>query len=260
MRRTITLSIGVIAAIVHTDAVLSDTARQNGVEAAWKACQPCRQKYDTYRLAAETNLAQGNVAAAAKAAMDEFSYMFEGMNIRLASTGNGVTVWVWGAGSDVASQRTDLTLSQFNELLVEGQYDNVLEKSIPVVVSQVAKSNGIRIEQNPPPNGTITKLSRLRPLQKPPPDNEDVLSKFKREEEERPGYKTQKPYQAPEFHGKLTAVQKLEQRSYAIFPRAPLDADENAKREQWMAQQEQQAIVNEINRSKPLIFPVGGSR
>jgi hypothetical protein len=119
------------------------------VEAAWKECQPCRQKYDTYRLAAATNLAQGNVAGAAKAAMDEFSYMFEGMNIRLTPTDNGVTVWVWGAGSDVTSQRTDLTLPQFNELIVglESQYDTVLEKSIPVVVQQVAKSSGKPIER-----------------------------------------------------------------------------------------------------------------
>jgi hypothetical protein len=95
MRRIITLSLGVLAVFVHADAALSETARQNGAEAAWKACQPCRQKYDIYRVAAATKLAQGDVAAA-KSAMDEFSYMFEGMNIRLTPTGNGVTVGCGG--------------------------------------------------------------------------------------------------------------------------------------------------------------------
>jgi hypothetical protein len=115
MRRFIILSFCALAAIAHADAALSATARQNGVEAAWKACQLCRQKYDAYRAVGATKLAQGYVAAAAKAAMDVFSNMFDGMNIRLTPTGSGVTVWMWAAGSNVTSQ---LTLSQLNELLV----------------------------------------------------------------------------------------------------------------------------------------------
>src|SRR5260221_9398213 len=130
MSRMISLSVGLLMAISQTDAVLSETAQQNGVEATWKACQQCRQNYDTYRVAAATKLAQGDVVAAANTAMNEFfSNMFDGMNIRFTWIGNFVTAEVMKPGSKVPSQRTDLTLSQFNGLLVgsEGQYDNVLE-------------------------------------------------------------------------------------------------------------------------------------
>jgi hypothetical protein len=45
---------------------------------------------------------------------------------------------------------------------------------------------------------------------------------------------------------------QLEARSSRIFP------DDEAKRQQWMADQEQRAIANDINRTKPLLYPVGG--
>jgi hypothetical protein len=70
------------------------------------------------------------------------------------------------------------------------------------------------------------------------------------------GMVTWRAYQPPEFSGQLTDEQRREKRSYAIFPRAHLDADENAKREAWIAEQEQREIANRINASKPLLFPV----
>jgi hypothetical protein len=73
-----------------------------------------------------------------------------------------------------------------------------------------------------------------------------------------PGTVERHEYQSPIYRGKLTPAQGLEKRSYAIFPRAALDPDENAKREQWMADQEQRAIANDINRTKPLLYPVSG--
>jgi hypothetical protein len=156
MGRIISMSVGVLLAIGPADVVFSETPQQNGVEAAWKACQECRQKFDTYRLAAATKLAKGDVVAAAKAAMGEFFNMFDGANIRFTWTGNGVDAEEMAPGSKVPFQRTELTLAQFNRLLVgsEGQYDNVLEKSISVVVQEVAKSDGIHIEpQQPQPDG-----------------------------------------------------------------------------------------------------------
>jgi hypothetical protein len=73
-----------------------------------------------------------------------------------------------------------------------------------------------------------------------------------------PGTVERHEYQTPIYRGKLTPAQELEQRSYEIFPRSALDADENSKRVQWLVDQEQRAIANEINRTKPLIYPVSG--
>jgi uncharacterized protein len=49
---------------------------------------------------------------------------------------------------------------------------------------------------------------------------------------------------------------QLEARSMRIFP----SPSQEPQRQQWMADQEQKAIENEINRSKPLLFPVNGRR
>jgi hypothetical protein len=48
--------------------------------------------------------------------------------------------------------------------------------------------------------------------------------------------------------------QLLEARSRKIFP---LNTQE-AERQQWMSDQEQRAIANDINRSKALIYPMSG--
>jgi hypothetical protein len=47
---------------------------------------------------------------------------------------------------------------------------------------------------------------------------------------------------------------QLEARSRKIFQ----SVGEERQRQQWMADQEQRAIENEINRSKALLYPVGG--
>jgi hypothetical protein len=44
-------------------------------------------------------------------------------------------------------------------------------------------------------------------------------------------------------------------RSYARFGHG---VAENPARQQWMADQEQRAIANDINRTKPLMYPVSG--
>jgi hypothetical protein len=62
-------------------------------------------------------------------------------------------------------------------------------------------------------------------------------------------------YQRPIFRGKRTDAQALEERSYQVFPRAHLDANENAKRVQWVVAQEQKAIENEINSRNRSSFP-----
>jgi hypothetical protein len=72
------------------------------------------------------------------------------------------------------------------------------------------------------------------------------------------GQVIRREYQKPEYRGNLSAEQKLEKRSYDVFPHAILDADENAKRVLWIVEQEQRAFMNEINRGKPLLYPVTG--
>jgi hypothetical protein len=51
---------------------------------------------------------------------------------------------------------------------------------------------------------------------------------------------------------------QLDARSKVIFPRAAYDADQEALRMQWIVDHEQQATANEINRAKPLLYPVSG--
>jgi hypothetical protein len=65
-------------------------------------------------------------------------------------------------------------------------------------------------------------------------------------------------YQEPVYRGELTPAQELEKRSYEVFPKAAWDVDENSRRVQWIVDQEQRAIANEINRTKPLLYPVSG--
>jgi hypothetical protein len=47
---------------------------------------------------------------------------------------------------------------------------------------------------------------------------------------------------------------QLEARSLRMFPWA----SQEQQRQQWMADQEQRAIANDINRSKSLLYPVSG--
>ena len=49
-------------------------------------------------------------------------------------------------------------------------------------------------------------------------------------------------------------TRQLEARSLRMFP----SGSQEQERQQWMAAQEQQAIANEINRTKPLLYPVTG--
>jgi hypothetical protein len=268
MGRTITVSLAVLLTIGRIGLVHSETAKENGVEAAWKACQECRQNYDTYRVTAATKLAQGDVAAATKAATHEFSHMFDGMNIRFTSTGNFVTAEVM-FGSKV-HQRTDLTLSQFNELLVgwEGKYDNVLEKSIPVVVRQISDSLGKPIEQQ----SAIQLPAQRRPMPKPqqagvPAGQAKAATSFPPQayqsspSELQPAAQEQQQRSGGGREWRLDDdatgySPQLEARANAIFGKGNIGNE--PARQQWMADQEQRAIENEINRSKALFYPVGG--
>jgi hypothetical protein len=47
---------------------------------------------------------------------------------------------------------------------------------------------------------------------------------------------------------------EIEMRAMRMFPWSR----QGQQREQWMADQEQRAIANEINRTKPLVYPVNG--
>jgi hypothetical protein len=63
---------------------------------------------------------------------------------------------------------------------------------------------------------------------------------------------------APPVELRIIVDPQLDARSKHIFPRAALDADQEALRMQWIVDHEQQATANEINRTKPLQFPVSG--
>ena len=192
------------------------------------------------------------------------------MNVRFTATGNFVTAEVMRLGSKTPFLRTDLTLPQFNELLVgsEGQYDNVLENSIPAIVRQVATTDGKQIEQQAPdPLQAQSALPPAKPFQRVGIARLDQL----RAQQVAPAGSPPKPYQPPSELKAPQAQQprawrvdddatgyspQLEARANAIFGKGNIGNE--AARQRWMAEQEQRAIENEINRSKALVYPVGG--
>jgi hypothetical protein len=54
---------------------------------------------------------------------------------------------------------------------------------------------------------------------------------------------------------KIVVDPQLDARSRVIFPRAAYDADQEALRMQWIVEHEQRAVANDINRTKPLVYP-----
>jgi hypothetical protein len=280
MDRIMILSLAVLTTIGGTNVVSSETIQKNSIEAS--VLQLYHRKFDVHRRLAAAALARGDVEAAADAATCANTTIFDGVAARFTPSADGVTVLLRKVEERKPFQQVQLTLPQFNDWLVgsAGQYDNVMEKGTPNILQQVATGGGKPIEQQ-----ALTQLPQLpiqscvprapakvigtsqatgmsptlRAAQAPAPTTTSVRNKTPQvPEDEQPGRVVRRPYQEPEFYGKLTEEQKREKRSYAMFPGAYLLAEQNAKREAWLAEQEQKAIENEINRSKPLLFPVGG--
>jgi hypothetical protein len=263
MSRIITLSVGILMAIFCTDVVLSETAQQSGVETGVPIPQANRMAFGAKQSFGKAALQGSNqkppdLNAAVDAANQAEQHVIDGSNVHFAASPNGVTATV--IGKDGKPQRQiPLTVDQFGQYMnigKDGQFDKLMRNGVVDTLSRLSRGQII--------SGTSKSLGDMAPL---PSKDEQEGRKWNAgtksqsvldAEESGDAREIRREYQRPEYVGKKSAAQELEDASYDMFPGAEVDGNINAKRVAWMVQQKQQAIVNEINRSKSLIFPVGG--
>jgi hypothetical protein len=97
--------------------VLSETVKQNDVQAAWGIVQRDRLRFNVYQFLAAAALANGDVETATKLATQAATFVHDDTIIQFAPFDGGVTATVTKPGSDKPFQTTQLTLPQFNEWL-----------------------------------------------------------------------------------------------------------------------------------------------
>jgi hypothetical protein len=136
---------------------------------------------------------------------------------------------------------------------------------MPVIVLLIGDA---KAQQVPLANAPITKLSQLRPLQpfKTKPPQPYVRPKGEGDAYVPPPLKTNigKTPSSLNLSGNdyIRSPQpdpgayspQIEARSLRMFT----SSSQEQERQQWMAEQEQRAIANEINRTKPLQYPMNG--
>lgn len=131
-----------------------------------------------------------------------------------------------------------LTASQFADYLhpgKDGQWDKLMQTSIPATLQNIAGSY----------MGAPQAAGGDAATQTPINEDENAAGDKPSTPEEQSGTVTREEYQTPTYSGKLSDDQAQEKQSYAIFPRAALDAGENAKREEWIAAQNTQSANRE---------------
>lgn len=134
-----------------------------------------------------------------------------------------------------------------------------------VVTALMILSHTALNAQQASPKG-ITKLSQMRPLLPKPTPKPSVTPDGYDETYVQPPLKSNfgktpstlnlsgsdnLSYAAPDV-GAYSP--EIEARANRMFP----SMSQSQEREQWKADQEKRAIANEINRTKPLMYPVGG--
>jgi hypothetical protein len=97
--------------------VLSETVKQNDVEAAWGIVQRERLNFNAYQFLAAVALANGDVETATKCATRAVTFVHDDTKVEFKPVGSGVTATATKPGSDKPFQTTQLTLPQFKEWL-----------------------------------------------------------------------------------------------------------------------------------------------
>lgn len=199
-------------------------AKQYGPQAAWGLMQHYRQKYDAYKsfAAAANSGVQGkprDPAAAAMALQQAYDHVPDGLNLTVKPSQTGFTATVTQPGGK--QQTVSLTPQQFGQLTQgpEGQFDSVLDKGLPSVLTKFVQRNGLTADQVQPDTSTSA----------PEGSEPTVASANKGQGNVGLGYDPQ-----------------LEARSRALFPMV----SQNPQRIAWLQAQEQQGKENELSSKK----------
>lgn len=202
-------------------------AKQYGPQAAWSLMQHYRQKYDAYKsFAAAANAGvQGkprDPAAAAMALQQAYDHVPDGLNLTVKPSPTGFTATVTPHGGG-RPQTVSLTPQDFGQLVQgpEGQFDSVIEKGLPNVLTKFVQRNGLTAAQTAPDTSTTA------PAGSEPTQNVDGPDK-------------------PFKYDALGYDPEIARRAQALFPKV----SQTQQRIQWMAAQEQQGAENKINEKK----------
>jgi hypothetical protein len=201
--------------------------KQYGPQAAFGLLQHYRQKYDAYKaFAAAANAGtQGkprDPAAAAMAMQQAYDHVPDGQNLVVKPSENGFTATV-SDGRGGKPQTVSLTPQQFGQLVQgpDGQFDNVIERGLPNVLTKFMQRNGLTADQVQPDTSTSA-----------PPGSEAGGGG-------RTGL-------AGEATTDLGYDKQLVARSRALFPAI----SQNAQRLAWLNAQEQQGTENRLSEKK----------
>lgn len=202
--------------------------KQYGPQAAWSLMQHYRQKYDAYKsFAAAANAGvQGkprDPAAAAMAMSQAYDHLPDGQTLQVKPAGAGFTATVMSPNGK--PQTVSLSPQAFGQLTQgpDGQFDNVIEKGLPNVLTKFVQRNGLTADQVQPDTSTTAPAGS-----EPTVDNGNVDG-------------PDKP-----IGGALGYTPQLEARARALFPMV----SQNAQRIAWMQAQEQQGKQNDIGMRK----------
>lgn len=223
-----------------------------GDQAAWQLMQANRVAYNAQTAFAKTAL-QGtaqkpaSIDSAIDAANKAQANVLDGSNVTFAKGQAGVTATVTMPGTK-QPQTINLSPKAFNQWLdvgADGQWDKVMDQGAPATLQRLSKQYPTQAApaapQQPQAGGAPPAQNNSRA------PTGQVPGTGAMNPNDAPGTVTRKEYQDPTFSGKLTDDQKQLQRSYAMFPGSNLDAQQNARREQWLSAQEQESNKLENN-------------
>jgi hypothetical protein len=256
MGRIVSLSLAALMTPVIVFLSPMEANAEDGPHAEWKRVQDNRVAFSAkqalaYAAVNGTSQRLPDLNAAIDAANQAQAYVLDGSNVQFApAQEGGVSVTVTPPGDQ--PQRIRLSVDAFRKYLNlgrNGQWDKLTGRGVLATLQQLSQPT-----QN-----------RASPPQAKPQPQPYVIPKGEGDAYVPPPLKTNfgktpstlnlsgNDYMQDPQPDKTNYGERLEARSWARFPSGP-----ESERQQWMAEQEQRAIANEINRTKPLRYPVSG--
>jgi hypothetical protein len=178
-------------------------------------------------------------------------HILDGSNVKFAHAAGGKITATVTMATGGQPQTIPLTVDQFKQFLNVGinHWDRLMNQTVPATLQQIASGRSAIVNAGPqaPAGKTASSAGNTGG------DEDDQTGKF-----DKNGHYIGKPVKSwsdQQAEGDQNGFGvELEKRSRAIYP----DIGHEAERQQWMAAQKQRAIANDINRTKPLIYPVNG--
>lgn len=168
-------------------------------------------------------------------------HILDGSNVKFAHAAGGKITATVTMATGGQPQTIPLTVDQFKQFLNVGinHWDRLMNQTVPATLRQIAEGRSMIV--GPEPQAQAGKTA-------------SPAGETGGDQPARPGA-NQKSWSDQQAEGDQNGYGvELEKRSRAIYP----DVGHEAERQQWMAAQKQRAIANDINRTKPLIYPVNG--